>query len=327
MGARTAFVSGATGFVGVNLVRALQAAGWRTTALHRAGSDLTYLRDSGCTFAVGDILDKGSLAVAMPERVDAVFHVAADTSAWAPADARQTKINVDGTRNMVAAALGRKARRFVLTSSTSAYGRQRKRISETSRSVADRSWINYERSKWLAEQEVRHGIASGLDAVIINPSAILGPYDRNSWAKLFAQIRDGRVKGAPAGVTAFNHVGDVVAAHIAAVDHGRAGENYILNGEEASFARLFALMAEVQGIAFDAAVMPPAVLRLVGMAASGVSRITGKQPDITAALAAMMSCDMLYATDKADRELGYRRSPVEACVRDSFTWLKAEGHI
>src|SRR5512139_2269299 len=105
--AETGFVTGATGFVGLNLVEQLLARGWRVIALHRAGSDLKYLARMRAERAVGDVTDADSLMRALPEGVDAVFHVAGDVSLWSRRNAAQDRINIEGTRNMVGAALAR----------------------------------------------------------------------------------------------------------------------------------------------------------------------------------------------------------------------------
>ena len=152
----TAFVTGATGFVGVNLVDRLVRDGWEVTALHRASSDLTYLQRFAPGLAVGDVVEADSVLAAMPKDVDAVFHVAASTNFWAVNNSEQTRINVAGTRNVVRAALERGAKRFVHTSSIAAYAPESGTVlREDTPSRAADHWINYFRTKWLAEQEVR----------------------------------------------------------------------------------------------------------------------------------------------------------------------------
>lgn len=324
---RHAFVTGATGFVGINLVRELRGQGWRVTALHRPSSSLKYLSGFGVEFAEGDVTDANSLLAATPEGLDAFFHVAGDTSQWAPERERQDRINIEGTRNAVAAALAKGAKRFIHTSTVSAYGQQDAPFDEDTPSNAPNSWINYERSKWLAEEEVRAGIAKGLDAVIIAPSAILGPYDTRSWAQLFPLIRDGKFNVLPPGRTQFNHVSEVVKAHVAAVDKGRSGASYILTGEEAGFADLVRIMAEVLGVPLKAKPISPGMLRFVGRLMGLIGRITGKRPDLTLEMATLVSGTLLYATDRAEKELGYKPVPLRKCIEDSHAWLKREGLI
>ena len=144
---KTAFVTGATGFLGLNLVEALLAQGWRVVALHRPDSDLKYLRRLSAERAVGDVTHAPSVRRAMPQGVDAVFHAAGDTSLWSGHNAAQDRVNVDGTRNVVGAALERRARRFVHTSSISAYGLQGSRFDESAAQLGGISPVNYDRSK------------------------------------------------------------------------------------------------------------------------------------------------------------------------------------
>jgi len=152
---RSAFVTGASGFVGLNLIEELLQRGWRVTAMHRAGSDVGHLRRLGADRVVGDVTDATSLGRAMPQAVEVVFHVAGDTGLWSGNNAAQDRINIEGTRNTVAAALERRARRFVHTSTISVYGMQSGRIDERSPRLGRESPINYQRSKFFAEEQVR----------------------------------------------------------------------------------------------------------------------------------------------------------------------------
>ena len=206
---KTAFLTGGSGFVGFNIAGQLVDKGWNVVALHRRTSDITYLKRLNVETVTGDIREPDSLIQAMPEKVDAVFHVAADLSTWSRRNAAQTAVNVDGTKNMVAAALQRQAGRFILTSTISAFGHHRTPVTETTPSNAAYSWINYERSKWEAEEAVRYGGRQGLYSVIINPCAIFGPGDTHSWARMIYMIRDGRLKGIPPGSVTVNHVHQV----------------------------------------------------------------------------------------------------------------------
>ena len=322
---KTAFVTGGTGFIGVNLVGELTSQGWTVTCLHRTGSDLTYLRRQPVQLKVGDLADPGSLSEAMPQDVDAVFHVAADTSSWSRRDAAQTATNVIGTRNLVNLARSRRAKRFVLTSTTSSFGRQAGPLSEQTPSAGATSWINYERSKWLSEEEVRRGVREGLHAVIINPCAVFGPYDTSVWGNVFRTIRDGKMVIVPPGSVPVNHVTEVVRAHIVAAERGRSGENYILNGESAPFARVFREMASLMGMQLRAPLVPAIVFKGMARVAALTAAITGKEPDMTPEMAAILCGENRVVTDKAERELNYRPVPLEQCLRDSYTWLKTEG--
>jgi len=322
---KTAFVTGGTGYIGINLVNELTRLGWSVTCIHRTGSDLRYLRRLPVELRAGNLHDAGSLCRAIPRGVDVVFHAAADTSSWSRRNAEQTATNVLGTRNVVNAARECGARRLVLTSTASAYGKQTGPVSESSPSTAANSWINYERSKWLSEEEVRRGIASGLSAVIMNPFAVFGPYDTSTWGKVFRTIGNGGLAVLPPGTLPINHVTEVARAHIAAAERGRDGENYILNGESWPVAKILREMARLMGIELGAPVLPAFMFKAVARVAATVAGLTGKEPDMTPEMADILCRDNRVVTDKAERELDYRRVPVEQCLRDSYEWLKAEG--
>lgn len=322
---RSAFVTGATGFLGLNLVRELLAQGWQVTALHRPSSNLKYLQDLDVTLVTGDILDPESLELAMPDGVDAVFHVAGDTSLWSGHDAMQTRINVEGTRNVIDAALSHKAGRFIHTSTTSAYGRHDQVVNEMTPSRAASSSVNYEKSKWLGEQAVLRAVHErGLDAVVLNPAAILGPFDQHTWARTFYMLRDGKIAALPPGSVSFNHVREVVKAQIAAVDKGVSGEQYILAGNTMKLADLLRKMGALMGCKVPSIVAPGFVLQLMGFLLGIVAQLSGNEPDISPEMAAFMAKQNLYDSSKAEAALGLKPTNLDECLKDSFDWLKQE---
>src|SRR5437016_2477978 len=223
---KTAFVTGATGFLGRHLVEELLRTGWEVTCFHRASSDVSALRALGVKLASGTLHDADSVAAAMPEGVDAVFHVAANTNSWARNNGPQTRDNVEGTRAVVEAALRRKARKLVHTSTWGVWGFAANGVTEVDESTpmqGGASWINYDRTKWLAEQVVREGIARGLDAVFLNPPHIMGRYDTVNWARLIRMAHRGTLPGVPPGAGQFADAAEVARAHVAAATKGRRG--------------------------------------------------------------------------------------------------------
>ena len=324
---KTAFVTGSTGFLGLNLIDQLLQQGWRVVALHRPSSELKYLKRFPVESAEGDINDPSSLARAMPGGVDAVFHVAGDTNMWSRRNAEQDRINIEGTRNVVQAALHAKAKRLVHTSSISAYGIHEGTIDETAEQRGRISWINYQRSKYRAEEEVRKGIASGLDAVIVNPASILGPYDTGSWVRLIRLIYQGKLPGLPPGGLSFCHSREVARAHIAAAERGRTGENYLLGGTDASFIQLGQLIGEMVGRKVPNRPTPPAAMYVVSTVGNWISYLTDKPPTITPEMVRMVTRNMYCDSSKAMRELGFRAVDLRTMVVDSVNWLKQEGML
>jgi nucleoside-diphosphate-sugar epimerase len=320
-----AFVTGGTGFLGFNLVKLLRERGWNVVAIHR-GSKVEPLRALGVDLRQADLTDAAALRAAMPDAVDGVFHVAGSTNLWRGKNAMQTRTNVDGTRNVVRAALEKGARRLVHTSSVAAYGDvcYRGVLTEQVPSNAEGHWVNYLRTKWLAEQEVRAGVAAGLDAVLVNPANILGPHDHESWARMFRLVKQQKLPGVPPGSGTWVHVADVARAHLAALEKGRRGESYLLGGPEASYAGVIAIFARLAAAKVPRTI-PAFMLKSLGRVNDLVSAITRKEPDVTPEIAFMLCSSMKIDDAKARRELGHSTPAIEAQIESTFTWMKAEG--
>lgn len=328
---RTAFVTGGTGFLGLNLVEQLVADGWQVTCLHRKEADTATLASFGVALRRGDILDLDSLTRAMPEGADAVFHLAADTSLWARNNAAQMRTNIDGTRNMVAVAARRGAGRFVFTSSWSAWGPggQRPRfkgpITEDTPKRGDRSWINYERTKYFAERQILTAIERGLDAVILNPSHIMGRYDRHNWSRMITLAVRGKLPGVPPGHGEFCHAEAVARAHVAAVDRGETGANYLLGGPTASFAEILQTIGEVAGRPVRARQVPAWLFQAVAHIGTWWGGLRGREPTVTPEAAAIVLARPHIASTRARDVLGYESPDLRTMIADCHAWLKAEG--
>ena len=319
-----AFVTGGTGFVGLNLIQHLRAQHWDVTACHRQSSNLELVRRFGPRLVVADVLDPRALLEAMPERPDAVFHLAASVSFWAPNDDLQTRVNVVGTRNVVEAALERKAQRFIHMSSLAAWGpSDGDVIDEATPSRAPGHPVNYFRTKWLAEQEVLRGIERGLQAVFINPANILGPYDPNNWSRAFTLAKQGKMPLAPPGAAPFCHVREVARAALAAVDKGGIGERYILAGTQASYRELLQIVCELLGRE-PPRLAPRWLFLSLASLWDWASRVTGRQPDLTPDMARLLVSSFEARSSKAERELGFRSVPFRQMVEDTYEWMRAE---
>lgn len=188
----SAFITGARGFLGGHITRQLLDAGWEVTALLRPGSDGAALSALGVKVVEAPMDNATEVTLVMPPAVDAVFHVAGNTSLWRHLNQRQYQDNVMGTRALITAALRNQAGRFIHTSSISAWGIQDEAIDEASPSNAADDWIGYNRTKYLAEEEIRHGMQHGLDAVILNPCGIIGAGDTHNWSQMITLIEQRR---------------------------------------------------------------------------------------------------------------------------------------
>lgn len=324
--ARTAFVTGGTGFVGLNLVQRLMNDGWDVAALHRRSSDLTYLKRFAPRLVVGDITDAASLDAVLPQGIDTLFHVAGNTNLWRRRNVEQTRDNVVGTRNVVEAALKKGVRRLIVTSSISAYGPVSGEITEETPSRAEHSRVNYELTKWRAQEIARAATARGLEVVIMQPGAILGPYDIGTWSRLFAVVRDGKLPGVPPVRLTFAHVREVVGAHVAAADKGENGGQYLLGGENASMLELVREIARLLGKPAPQKEIPLALLKILARVQDFVSNLTGKEPQLTPEMVEGFGKHTVNPA-KAIRELGFKIVPLKEMVKDCYDWMKAEGRI
>ncbi len=322
---KTAFVTGGTGFIGINLVELLVNEGWDVTALHRPTSNLTYLKGFPIKLAEGSITDRESLERAIPEGTDVVFHVAGDTNLWSKRNAHQNAINIDGTRNMVDAAVSKGVGTFIHTSSVVAWGRVKGIVTEDTPLEGKHSWINYERSKHLGELEALKGVDRGMKVVVMNPVRTVGPYDIKGCGRLFFLLRDNALPAVSPGTTSYAHVRDVVQAHLNAVTTGRSGERYILDGQHCGFADFVAEIARVSGTKAPQTV-PAWVLKLFARVSVVMAAITAKEPDVTPETAVFTSeAGAAFSSAKAIRELDYQIRPMAVAVKDNYDWLVKEG--
>ena len=307
MSGKTAFVTGASGFIGTNLVKRLGEAGWRVIAMHRETSDLTYLGQLPATFVVGDIGDRAFLARAMPEGVDAVFHVAGNVSFDSSGDEAQTHANVEGTRAVVEVAKAKNVGRFIHTSTGAVFGlHDGVPIDETAPSNAFEIPVNYCRTKKMAEDIVLEAAAGGLDAVCVNPGNVVGPYDRVIWGPFVQAIASGAMKTVGTGGGAFCHIDETAKAHIAACERGRRGERYILAGANEKFSTVARLVAELVGV--EAPV-----------------ETSARNPDASDEIHFVTNQTQIMLCDKAVRELGFRPVPLRTMLEDLCAWMRQEG--
>ncbi len=321
-----ALVTGATGLVGANVVEALNQTGWDVRILRRTTSRLDALEGLSFEEAVGDILDEESLKAAMAG-VDVVFHVAGAADHWRSGPERLYRINVEGTRHVVSAALHTGVQRLVYTSSLAAIGPAPDPAHPVDESQVF-TWppekFPYGHSKWLGEQEVHKGIQAGLDAVIVNPSIVIGPRDVHlTTGSLFRSMRKG-LPVVPRGGSGVVDARDVGRGHVLAAQRGRTGERYILNAENLSHMELARLIAQELGVRPPLLELPqwsvtPVAALLDGLRALGI-RLPARGDTIR------LGAYWFYADNRKSREeLGLTYGPIPVAIADAIAWLRARG--
>lgn len=318
----TVLVTGATGFLGQHLLRELRESGATVRGLSRSAAGDAAVAVAGAAPVRGHLCDAASLRVAA-EGAEAVFHTASDTNNWGPRDAAQTETNVGGTRRLLEAARDAGVRSFIYTSSVSAYSHLAPGpLREDTPQLGARSWINYERNKHAAERLVRE---SGLPFLILQPSHILGPGDRNNWSNLIRLADAGRLPGAPPGSGAFADVREVARAHVRAWQGAARDEAWLLGGEHASFVELIGEIGRQLGRPVPTRAMPATALRAYARVLDLVSRITRQPPRLTPAAVCFTCHHLVVDSGKAERELGYRSTPLPQLLADTIAWLREEG--
>ena len=322
-------VTGATGFVGSAVARALIGAGHAVRALVRPSSDRSNLQGLPVEIAIGRLEDAASLAAAL-RGCRALFHVAADYRLWVREPAEMRRANVEGTRDLMTAALAAGIARVVYTSSVAVLGLTADGTpADETTPVAPTDMIGpYKRSKFDAEAAVRALIAErGLPAVIVNPSTPVGPRDvkPTPTGRIIIEAASGRM---PAYVdTGLNlvHVDDVAAGHLAAFERGRIGERYILGGENLSLAAMLGEIAALAGRAPPRLKLPRLAVYPVALVEEALARLTGREPFATFDGLRMAKKKMYFSSAKAERELGYRFRPARDGLADALAWFRAAG--
>jgi dihydroflavonol-4-reductase len=323
-------VTGATGFVGSAVARALLARGHRVRVLARPSSDRRNLAGLAVEIAEGAMEDPRSL-VRAATGCRYVYHVAADYRIWVPDPAPMFRANVEGTRDLLTAALEAGAERVVYTSSVATLGLVAggSADEETPSSIDDMIGP-YKRSKFAAEEVVRELVRErGLPVVIVNPSTPVGPGDikPTPTGRLIVEAARGQM---PAFVdTGLNivHVDDVAEGHLAAAEKGRIGERYILGGENMALAEILAEVARAVGRRPPWLRVPHGVLFPVAIGAELAARVTGRDPFVTLDGVRMSRKKMYFTSEKASHELGYASRPAREAIADAVRWFAANGYL
>lgn len=327
----TCLVTGANGFVGAAVVRALLGSGRRVRALTRAGSDATNLADLDVERVEGDVTSPDSLRAAV-RGCSAVFHVAADYRLWAPDPAPMYRTNVDGSLNVLNVAAEARVERLVYTSSVAVLGtRADGEPADEDTPVTLAAMIgHYKRSKYLAEQAVAARARDlATSVVIVNPSTPIGPGDvrPTPTGRIILDAARGRI---PAFVdTGLNivHVDDVARGHVQALESGRDGERYILGGRDMSLAAILEVVAARRGRRAPRVRLPHWSVLPVALVSEGLARVTRREPLLTLDGLRMSRKLMYFSSAKAERELGYRARAPEEAIDDALEWFKRHGDL
>jgi nucleoside-diphosphate-sugar epimerase len=320
------FITGATGYIGNLLALKLASSGHSVHALVRNSASVRNLDHPNINLFQGDINDVGSINRAM-EGCDHVFHLAAFARLWAKPSDIFFKVNVEGTRNVLAAALGLNIARFVHTSSTAVFGTSINHpLSENDPRTIGFS-NDYDLSKCMAEKLVLEYAAKGLSALIVNPSRVYGPGNEtysNPITRFLKTLLAGKfipIPKCPDVVANYSYVHDVVEGHILAINLGQAGERYILGGENVSYRELFMVVREIIP-GRKAIPIPKIILKVAGAMQVLQFYLTRKQPAFTPSAIDRYFCNTAFSCQKAVAELNYKITPFRDGMLSTIHHLK-----
>ena len=324
------FLTGATGFVGHHVARALAAQGAELRLLVRKSSNLAHLEGVAGETHLGDLDRPESLAPALAG-CDAVVHVAADYRLWIRDPQAMHRTNVDGTGSLLRLAREARVPRFVYTSSVATMNFRVDGVAideDTPVSLGDMVG-HYKRSKFLAEQQAESAARGGQDVIILNPTTPVGPYDAKPTptGRIFVDFLNGRF---PAYVdTGLNlvDVSEIARMHLVALQKGTPGERYILGGENLTLKQILDRLAAITGLPSPKHKVPHAIAMAYAFFEETITgKLRGKEPRATVEAVRMGQKMMFASSAKAERELGLRVLPVEEALRSACRWFIANGY-
>jgi farnesol dehydrogenase len=320
------FVSGATGFIGIQLVKRLVKNGHTVHALYRSEAKADLIRFPGVRLFKGDILDRESLDPAM-EGCEEAYHAAAFAGVWARDRERVYRLNVDGALNVLDSAGRQGIRRLVITSTAGILGPgENEAVHELSPPPAT-FFTDYEASKFQLEQKLLGRREGNPEVVFVNPTRVYGPgylSESNGVTRMIKQYVEGKWRLIPGnGRSSGNyvHVEDVVTGHLLAMEKGLPGERYVLGGENISYLQLFAHVRQASSVRYRLFKVPLWIMLTVAVILVGISRISGRPPLITPNLVRKFNHNWIVSSGKASSELGYRPMDANTGIQQTVHWI------
>jgi dihydroflavonol-4-reductase len=320
-------VTGASEFIGVNVVRALCAEGHDVLAYVEPTANVSYLAMTAARLHPGDLGDRGGLLKLM-RGVDAVANCAGAVNLSGSASHQHLlrQVDIEGTRSVVEAAIEAGVRRFVHTSTTATIGAQEastKQWAEDTPLTSVRADDPFVRAKLEAEAVVRAAIVHGLETIILNPAEVIGPWDHGlrGWGAVIVALAAQRVVPIPAGTGSFASGTEVGRAHVAALVRGAVGSRYVLAGSDSTYADLFAeIRRQVERPG------PPPSGRVSSRdPVGGLSDADDDSPDPYRE--SILAGHYRFDASRAVRDLGYRVVPISVMVEEAYDWYRAHGFI
>lgn len=324
------FITGADGILGNNLVRMLLEKDHEIKVFIETGRKAPYLEEVPVKKCHGSILNYPELKEAM-DGSDIVIHAAAKTDTHPPRHESYWKVNVEGTRKIIDAVKETGAKRLIHIGTANSFGPgdEKDPGDETREYTAGKYHLDYMCSKRAAQEEVLKAVREEeLDAVIVNPTFMIGPYDsKPSSGTMILAVNKGKIPGYPSGGRNFVYVGDVAAAIVAAIEKGRRGECYIVGNENLSYREAFGKMAGALGVKPPKMKMPGWLTLAYGRMMTVMGTVLPFTPPVNYPMALISTEKHYYSNEKAKRELGLQPTPVSEALEEAVNWFRKNEYI
>lgn len=327
------FVSGATGFIGSRLAIKLASEGHNVHALYRSEKKAEVLDHPKIKLFKGDILDIESLKNAM-QNCQEVYHTAAYANVWEKNHSVIYQLNIEGTMNIIHAAIYNRIKRIVCTSTAGVLGPSGTDNCLNEESPApDNYFIDYESSKAILENILKIISINGPDIIIVNPTRVYGPgilSESNGVTRMIDKYLNGKwhfIPGNGNSIGNYVYIDDVVQGHILAMKKGKKGERYILGGENISYNDLFKTIKEISEKKYFLFKIPLLLMLIVAGFFILNANIFGRPPLITPSLVRKFNMNFKISSDKAKKELGYSPMNLKSGIESTISWLKGNKNL
>lgn len=321
-------VTGADGMHGSNLVRELLARKYNVRAFVQPGRFVKTLDGLDIEIACGDVLNIADVEDAMRD-CDYVIHAAASTAIWPARSRKVYDINLEGTMNVVWAATALKIKRLVHVSSANVFAAGSENLpgDESGNFNGDKYGLDYINSKYDAQKVVMKAVHCGLDAIVVNPTFMIGPYDSAQGSNsIILALYKGKIMVNPPGGKNFVCAKDAAIAICNALTMGRKGECYILGNQNLSYKDFLQLIAGIVNSKAPRLTLSPSLIKFFGASTSMLAAIAHKRPLVSKTVA-RISCDQhFFSAKKAVLELQLPQTPVAKGIQEAFTWFKDNGY-
>ena len=318
----SAFVTGANGFLGKHLCSQLLDKGWLVYGLCRNPENANEL-DERVNPIIGDILAVDDFKNKLPKGLNALFHTAASTNVWNQNNHTQTRVNINGTENMLNLMQDLKIEKYIHISSVVVFGIHSKltSIEEKMPKIGINSWINYVKTKTQSEQLVLSN--KNIFSIVINPTHIIGPGDTSNWARLIKMVAEKKLPTIPNGSGSFVDVRDVANGIIESYHHGKSGNNYLLGGTNLTFKEFIVKLAHRLKVNPPKTQLPTSLLKFIANLKGLTSKFTKKEPDITPESVTLIS-DLYYCDSiKAKKHINFKNTKsINTTLDDTINFLK-----